>query len=110
MRTIAVHHAPILLALAVAPTIASGQEYLNERGLLGMRLFNQSCRVCHTKPQATSVQYGPVLSRGSLGGNDDALRAFIANGSAKMPGFKYHFRPAEIDAIVSYIKTVPTPD
>src|SRR5689334_16840970 len=105
MRTIAV-----FLMLAVPPLGASAQETLNESQLLGMRLFNQSCRVCHTKPQATSVQYGPALSRGSLGGNDQALHAFIANGSAKMPGFKYHFRPAEIDAIVSYIKTVPTPD
>jgi cytochrome c5 len=29
---------------------------------LGMRLFNQSCRVCHTKPQLTSPQYAPALS------------------------------------------------
>jgi len=51
-----------------------------------------------------------VLSRVSLGGNDDALRAFVANGSAKMPGFKYHFKPAEIDAIVAYLKTIPSPE
>jgi mono/diheme cytochrome c family protein len=96
-----------LLAFFV-PAIASA-EALNDHQLLGMRLYNQSCRVCHTKPQLTSVQYGPVLSRVSLNGNDDALRAFIGNGSAKMPGFKYHFKPAEIDAIVSYLKTVPPP-
>lgn len=101
-------YALLLATLAAAPAVA--QEHLNERQLLGMRLFNQSCRVCHTKPQLTSVQYGPVLSRASLGGNDDALRAFVANGSAKMPGFKYHFKPAEIDAIVAYIKTIPSPE
>jgi mono/diheme cytochrome c family protein len=101
-------HALLLAMLAAAPALA--QEHLNDRELLGMRLFNQSCRVCHTKPQLTSVQYGPVLSRASLGGNDAALRAFVANGSAKMPGFKYHFKPPEIDAIVAYIKTIPSPD
>jgi mono/diheme cytochrome c family protein len=101
-------YALLLVTLAAAPALA--QESLNERQLLGMRLFNQSCRVCHTKPQLTSVQYGPVLSRVSLGGNDDALRAFVANGSAKMPGFKYHFKPAEIDAIVAYLKTIPSPE
>jgi len=101
-------YALLLVTLAVAPALA--QESPNERQLLGMRLFNQSCRVCHTKPQLTSVQYGPVLSRASLGGNDDALRAFVANGSAKMPGFKYHFKPAEIDAIVAYLKTIPSPE
>jgi mono/diheme cytochrome c family protein len=26
-----------------------------------------------------------------------------------MPGFKYHFEPAQIDAIVAYLKTIPTP-
>ena len=98
------------LVLAALPLVSSAQEYLNDRQLLGMRLYNQSCRVCHTKPQPTSVQYGPTLSRVSLGGNDEALRAFIGNGSTKMPGFRYHFKPAEIDAIVSYLKTIPSPD
>ena len=93
-----------------AKLASASAEELNDHQLLGMRLYNQSCRVCHTKPQLTSgTQYGPVLSRVSLNGNDDALRAFIGNGSAKMPGFRYHFKPAEIDAIVSYLKTVPPP-
>jgi mono/diheme cytochrome c family protein len=103
---------PLSTAVAVlllAPLTTFAQAFLNDRQLLGMRLYNQSCRVCHTKPQLTSPQYAPVLSRASLNGNDDALRASIANGSAKMPGFRYHFKPAEIDAIVSYLKTVPPP-
>jgi mono/diheme cytochrome c family protein len=95
----------LLALLAALPILASAQD--EQR--LGMRLYNQSCRVCHTKPQLTSVQYAPVLSKVSLNGNDDAMRAFIANGSPKMPGFKYHFKPAEIDAIVAYLKTVPPP-
>jgi mono/diheme cytochrome c family protein len=100
---------PILFLLGVAPIDASAQAFLNERQLLGLQLYNQSCRVCHTKPQLTSAQYGPALSRTSLNGSDEALRAYIANGSAKMPGFRYHFKPAEIDAVVSYLKTVPPP-
>ncbi|MFN2645460.1 MAG: cytochrome c [Burkholderiales bacterium] len=100
----------MLVAILFVAGPAAAQGKLDDRALLGMRLFNQSCRVCHTKPQPTSVQYGPTLSRASLGGNEDAMRVFIANGSAKMPGFRYHFEPAEIDAIVAYIKTVPSPD
>jgi mono/diheme cytochrome c family protein len=76
---------------------------------LGMRLFNQHCRVCHTKPLLTSGQYGPVLSKNSLGGDAMALHDFIANGTPRMPGFKYDFVPAQIDAIVAYLKTVPAP-
>jgi mono/diheme cytochrome c family protein len=26
-----------------------------------------------------------------------------------MPGFKYDLKPAEIDAVVAYIKTIPAP-
>jgi mono/diheme cytochrome c family protein len=99
-----------LLLLAVLPLGASAQAFLNERQLLGLRLYNQSCRVCHTKPQLTSPQYAPLLSRASLNGSNEALFAYISNGSAKMPGFKYQYQPYEIDAIVAYLKTIPTPE
>jgi mono/diheme cytochrome c family protein len=45
----------------------------------------------------------------SMNGNDEALRKQIAEGSPRMPGFKYHFKPAEIDALVAYLKTLPPP-
>jgi mono/diheme cytochrome c family protein len=88
------------------PPRASAQG-LDGQQTLGMRLFNQHCRVCHTKPLLTSGQYGPVLSKSSLGGDDRALHDFIANGTARMPGFKYSFMPPEIDAVVAFLKTVP---
>ena len=84
-------------------------ETLSETQQLGMRLYNQSCVVCHTKPQITSGQYGPTLSKDSAGGRDDVMRDVIANGTPRMPGFKYHFEPNQIAAIVAYLKTVPTP-
>jgi mono/diheme cytochrome c family protein len=104
----------ILLMLAMSPPGAaaqptSGDQALDERQLLGMRLFNQSCRVCHTKPQMVSPLYGPELSRSSLGGQDTVMREVISNGTPRMPGFKYHFEPTQIDAIVAYLKTIPTP-
>jgi mono/diheme cytochrome c family protein len=76
---------------------------------LGMRLFNQSCRVCHTKPQMTSPLYGPALSMNTLGGKVDLISQFISNGTARMPGFKYQFTPAQIDAIAAYVATLPAP-
>jgi mono/diheme cytochrome c family protein len=97
----------MLAAAAAQP--ASGDQPLDDRQLLGMRLFNQSCRVCHTKPQMMSPLYGPELSQNSLGGQDTVMREVISNGTPRMPGFKYHFEPAQIDAIVAYLKTIPTP-
>ena len=101
---------PALLAAGLGSAHAqpAGAPALGEKELLGMRLFNQSCRVCHTKPQATSPQqYGPVLSKSSAGGQDDIMREYISNGTPRMPGFKYSYDPAQIDAIVAYLKTVP---
>ena len=101
----------IVFGLVLCPAAATAQSANNgtDQTQLGMRLFNQSCRVCHTKPQLASPQYAPPLSMNTLGGNADAMRQFISNGSPRMPGFKYTFKPAEIDAIVAYIKAVPAP-
>ena len=79
--------------LAGWPVTAPAQQ-LSEQELLGMRLFNQSCRVCHTKPQLTSPLYGPPLSQKSLGGQTDVMREVISNGTPRMPGFKHNFQPA----------------
>ena len=82
---------------------------LDDTQKLGQRLFYQSCVVCHIKPQITSGQYGPVLSKETLGGQEEALRAFISNGTSRMPGFKFQFEPGQINAIVAYLKTMPAP-
>src|SRR5262245_42995818 len=102
------------LALGISLPAASAQpgtadSTLNDTQLLGMRLFNQSCRVCHTKPQMVSPLYGPELSQSSAGGQESVMRDVISNGTPRMPGFKYHFEPAQIDAIVAFLKTIPAP-
>jgi mono/diheme cytochrome c family protein len=97
----------LLLAWPLVAAAQSDPSALNEKELAGMRLFNQSCRVCHTKPLLTAGQYGPVLSKESLGGDEAALADFIANGAPRMPGFKTTYSGAQIDAIVAYLKTVP---
>jgi mono/diheme cytochrome c family protein len=102
----------LLTLLAAVPQSLSAQPAggaLNAAQQLGMRLYNQSCVVCHEKPQITSGQYGPTLSKDSAGGRDDVMRDVIANGTPRMPGFKYQFEPSQIDAIVAFLKTVPTP-
>jgi mono/diheme cytochrome c family protein len=98
----------VLLAAASFPSAAQQSASAPDaKQLEGLRHFNQACRVCHTKPQMTSPQYAPVLSGATLGGSEAAMRAYIANGTERMPGFRHHFKPAEIDAIVSYLKSVP---
>jgi mono/diheme cytochrome c family protein len=99
-----------LVLLALGPVAASAQtaDRTNQQ-TLGMRIFNQSCRVCHTKPQIISPQYAPALSMNTLGGKADLIAEVISNGTPRMPGFKYQYRPDEIAAIAAYIRTIPVP-
>ena len=50
-----------------------------------------------------------MLNKSAAGGNDEVMRAFIVNGTERMPAFKYYLKPAEIDAIIAYVRTVPVP-
>jgi len=99
----------VLIFVLALPAGASAQGGLNEQQRLGQTLFTQSCGVCHLKPQITANTFGPTLSKESAGGSEDVMRATITNGTPRMPGFKLLFEPAQIDAIVAYLKTVPAP-
>jgi len=83
---------------------------LNDTQILGRRVFQQRCAICHTESTPGARRYGPVLYKELVDGNEDTIREFIANGSkGKMPGFKYGLEAPEINAIVEYLKTVPRP-
>ena len=98
-----------MIFLATLPQIvvaAEHQHQLTAQQRLGRRLFEQSCGVCHTRPTLISGMYGPELSKLNLGGQDELLRTFISNGTARMPGFKYTYNPEQIAAIAAYVKTL----
>lgn len=97
------------LAIPLSAVAEPAEPALDDAQQLGRRLFVQSCAVCHLKPQITAGLYGPALSRDASGGREDVMRDVISNGTPRMPGFKYQYEPAQIAAIVSYLKTVPTP-
>ena len=103
----------LLLSFAAWPQLAVAQQAavpLNDKELAGRNLFAQHCIVCHVKVQlAAGGQYGPILSKDSLGGMADVMREFISGGTPNMPGFKYMFRPEQIDSLVAYIKTISVP-
>jgi mono/diheme cytochrome c family protein len=108
----------ILLFLLVAFPIAvpaqqpkpSAPTPLNDAQILGRRLFQQRCSVCHTESTPGARRYGPILYKELVDGNEDMIEQFIRNGStSKMPGFKYSLEDSEINAIVEYLKIVPRP-
>jgi mono/diheme cytochrome c family protein len=100
----------LLLFAAWAPAAQAQQaDNLNTTQVLGRRILAQSCGVCHLHPVRNSVTYAPPLAKTTDAGNDEAMRAIIANGTDHMPGFKYYLKPAEIDAVIAYVRTVAAP-
>jgi mono/diheme cytochrome c family protein len=73
----------------------------------GKKLFVQRCSVCHLPALPSYTAYGPLLDRSVVADRgEDVIRRQIAQGSARMPGYQYTLSPAEIDEIVSYLKTL----
>jgi mono/diheme cytochrome c family protein len=98
----------LVLAAAAPAAYAQGGD-LNATQQLGRQVYAQSCGVCHLQPSLGVKTYGPALNMAAAGGNDEAMRAYIVNGTERMPAFKYYLKPAEISAIIAYLKTVPVP-
>jgi mono/diheme cytochrome c family protein len=100
----------LLIVLAAAAPAAHAQPAeLNETQLRGRQVFAQSCGICHLQPSLGVKTYGPLLNKAATAGNDEVMRAFIVNGTDRMPAFKYYLKPAEIDAVIAYLRTVPEP-
>jgi len=99
-----------LLSVILGPSIASAQQpidTLNDTQKRGRQVFAQSCGVCHLPPTLGAKTYGPPLNKDAGGGDNDIMREFIENGTPRMPAFKYYLKPDQIDAIISYVRTVP---
>ena len=97
------------LVLSQAGLVQAESITLNSTQQTGQRLFAQACGVCHLQASMGAKTYGPMLNKSSAVGNDEVMRVFINNGAEHMPGFQHYLKPAEVDAIISYIRTIPVP-
>ena len=99
-----------LLVLAASAQGAIAQQAssnLTDQQKMGRQVFAQSCGVCHLPPSLGSRTYGPALNKEAGGGDDDVMREFITNGTPRMPAFKHYLKAEQIEAIISYVRTVP---
>jgi mono/diheme cytochrome c family protein len=102
----------LLLLCAGMPFAASaqqGNDSLNDTERAGRQLLAQNCGVCHLPPAFNARTFGPRLSKDTAGGMDVAIRQIITEGTQRMPAFKHNLQPTQIDSIIAYLKTVPTP-
>jgi mono/diheme cytochrome c family protein len=101
-----------LFLLAAWPQSASAQQAgdgLNDAQRHGRQLLAQSRGICHLPPESGAKTFGPALNKAAGGGDDDIMREYILNGTPRMPSFKAYLKPADIDAIIAYVRTVPVP-
>jgi mono/diheme cytochrome c family protein len=101
---------PLLVALWPNGGLAQqAGDNLNDQQQRGRQLLAQSCGVCHLPPALNAKTYGPLLNKAAANGDDHIMREYILGGTPRMPGFKHYLNDAEIDAIIAYVRTVPTP-
>src|SRR5882757_10018903 len=97
----------LIIASSAQGALAQPADNLTDQQKLGRQVFAQSCGVCHLPPALGAKTYGPALNKEAGGGDDDVMREFITNGTPRMPSFKYYLKPDQIEAIISYMRTVP---
>lgn len=96
------------LILYVTPLIAQEPARpLSAHAQRGEQLYFQRCSVCHLSTAPKYQTYGPPLHQEVIAARgDDAVRQKVMEGSQTMPGWKYTLKPADVDDIIVYLKTV----
>jgi len=111
MQRFAIAFVFVLAGLPGAAFAQQGVPNLSASQMEGQRIFVQHCGLCHNKIQVNvPAPNGPALTKAVLdNGNEAQVKLQIANGSPNMPGYKLMFEPAQIDALVDYIRTLNPP-
>jgi mono/diheme cytochrome c family protein len=109
MRTVLSAVACLFVLGASGASAQQPGDNLNETQRHGRQLLAQSCGVCHLPPSLNARTYGPPLNKAAANGDDSIMREYILNGTPRMPAFKHYLKDSEIEAIISYVRTVPTP-
>jgi mono/diheme cytochrome c family protein len=91
--------------------VKSGQPLASEDLRKGRNLWIERCAYCHDGVGTPTYNTrGPWLDSDLIGKRgDNAVRDKIMKGSATMPGFQYGLKPAQVDQLLSFLKTI-SPD
>jgi len=86
---------------------------LTEHQAEGRRVFDDHCARCH-EPYSTRGLQGPSLHRlfkkqympSGAPANEERVTSTILSGRAKMPQFSQSLSPAQLAALLDYLKTL----
>jgi mono/diheme cytochrome c family protein len=98
-----------IFLLLVAPLWASSAlAQSSQTALTSNPVYQKNCAKCHGKTAEGRHFGGPSLvSADARNISADELRNIIANGKHRMPKYEGKLTPAEIDDLVSEIKSMP---
>ena len=88
--------------------LKSTQTLLSEDAKKGRNLWLQRCAFCHDGVGTPTYNtLGPWLDSALVTARGEAtVRDKILKGSAAMPGFQYGLRSAQVDQLVTFLKTI----
>ena len=100
----------------VPPTVLPGFYNGLDAGTATLRrgesVFYQRCSLCHLpriRKGGTTPGPAPSLSgvlKGAAPEREARAREYILKGSDRMPGWQYALKPAQIDDVIAYLKTL----
>ena len=102
----------IVTILALSILIVAPSAFAGGGGPDGAAIFKAKCAMCHGPDGAGQTPMGKNLKVRALGSADvqkqtDAeLTKWISDGKGKMPAYKGKLTPADIDAVLGFIRTL----
>lgn len=101
-----------LTILTLCILIAAPSAFAGGGGSDGTAIYKAKCAMCHGADGAGQTPMGKNMKLRALGSaevqkqTDAELVKWIADGKGKMPGYKGKLTPADIDALVAFIRTL----
>jgi cytochrome c6 len=101
-----------LTVLTLCILIAAPSAFAGGRGSDGAAAYKAKCAMCHGADGAGQTPMGKNMKLRALGSaevqkqTDAELVKWIADGKGKMPAYKGKLTPADIDAVVAFIRTL----
>lgn len=101
-----------LIVLTLCILIAAPSAFAGGGGSDGAAIYKAKCAMCHGADGAGQTAMGKNMKLRDLRSaevqkqTDAALVKWIADGKGKMPAYKGKLTPADIDALVAFIRTL----
>jgi mono/diheme cytochrome c family protein len=105
----AVRFMPRLLSAVAIACLLSAAAHAQDKG---STLFQSSCLMCHgadgkgNTPTGQALKVANLQSPGVVKMSDAELASVISKGKNSMPAFGSRLTPPQIEALVSYIRTL----